>query len=383
MDGRCYVVEVLDADWTPRAEMIWLPVVEIGHRDLRPSTDFDTLASVVAQAAAYDIDPAGFFASSGYFERLRVWVASKLTRHELTLGDDWTQYNMGPSFCLIRFETNGPDIWFKAVGEPNLREYSITIKLSERYPGYLPRVLGSHPEWHGWLMCDGNGRHPDALCDLNSWQIVARSLAALQINSAADSETLLSVGCLDLRLGYLNVQMDDLFETIAHLMRLQTTSHPKPLTDLELSITKLQLKRSLQSLVDVGLPDTLVHLDLNAGNILVCSDRAVFLDWMQGGVGLPLLAIEYLMALVQRLRPDKPDWPGAVLEAYIRVWQALVSRDRLVRACCFTPIVAAMAFAVACLDWRKDAQAMDPHTAKLLRSIARRMYLEANRLEVR
>ena len=377
---RYYVLEALDTDWTPPREMAWHPAGEIDDEDFQRSPDFEVLTSVLAQAASYNRGSC-FFADSGYLEKLRAWVAARLKEHGLTLGDDWTQYNMGPFFCLIRFATDGHDVWFKAVGKPNLREYAMATKLAELYPAYVPGILGFHPEWHGWLMRDASGGHLDARCDLRLWERAAESLALLQLASVADRDILLATGFADLRLDYLDKAADFFFAAIVDLMALQTVSYPRPLTGLQLEITKIQLKRSLQVLEEIGLPDALVHLDLSSGNILVCPDRAVFLDWLHAGIGLPLLAVEYLLSLVQRLRPDEPNWPGTVLEAYRRVWEAQYSSDHLTRALRFTPIVAAMAFAVACLDWRKDPQDMSIHSAKLLRSIARRMYAEAVKLQ--
>ena len=361
--------------------MHWYPREEVGLENLPRAIDYWLLKSAVPQALAHDRAGAGSFASSGFLEQLRTWVASVLKQHGWILEREWYQYNVGPFFCLIRFKTSGPDVWFKAVGEPNLREYTIITKLSELYPRYVPRILGSHPEWHGWLMCDGNGAHPGGEWDLKSWEMVAHSLAALQLESTSASEMLLNSGCVDLRLSCLHALLDDFFAVIAALMRLQTVSLPKPLTDLELEITKMQLKHSLRSLADVELPDALVHLDLNAGNILLSSRGVVFLDWVQAGIGLPLLNIEYLMALVQRLRPDKPNWASAVLNAYSQPWGTRASPERLAHALRFTPIVAAMAFAIECLDWRRDPRTMPLPTGKLLRSIARHMHREANRLE--
>jgi len=377
----CYVLEVVDSDWTPRAGMHWYPRVEVGPENLPQAMEYWLLESAVSQALAHDTVGAGSFASSGFLEPLRTWVESVLKQQGWTLEREWCQYNLGPFFCLIRFETSGPDVWFKAVGKPNHREYAISLKLAELYPGYVPKILGRYPEWNGWLMCHESGEHPSADWDLRSWEVVAESLAALQLESTGDCETLLDSTCTDLRLGRLQALRDDFFAVIADLMTLQTVSLPPPLTDLELDFTKSQVNRSLALLEEIDIPDALVHLDLNSGNILLCSRRVVFLDWVQAGVGLPLLNIEYLMALLKRIRPDKPDWASSILQAYSQAWETRISLHRLAHALHFTPIVAAMAFAVGCLDWSKDPRNIPLHTGKLLRSIARGMHQEANRLE--
>jgi len=67
------------------------------------------------------------------------------------------QLNGCETFSLIRFETTQYPVWFKAVGEPNLREYEISLALARLFPDYVPTIIATRPEWHGWLMADSGG----------------------------------------------------------------------------------------------------------------------------------------------------------------------------------------------------------------------------------
>jgi len=62
---------------------------------------------------------------------------------------DVQQLNGSETFSLLKFETTKAPVWFKAVGEPNVREFLITLKLFELFPDYVPKILASAPLLNG------------------------------------------------------------------------------------------------------------------------------------------------------------------------------------------------------------------------------------------
>jgi len=287
---------------------------------------------------------------------------------------------MGPSFCLMRYATSGPDVWFKAVGEPNTKEYSITIKLAELYPSYLPILIGTHAAWNGWLMLDASSQHLDDTWDLRYWQNAATSLAALQIETIGNAETLMAAGCNDFRLKQLEDLIVPFLDAVAGLMAIQPVSPPRVLTSGDLSFVERKLRTACRSLEMLGFPEALGHTDLNGGNVLVNSERAVFIDWAEGNVGHPFLTFEYLLGLLRRCRPDLESWSNAIRSSYCSTWSAMFSAADLARAFHLTPLVAVLAFAASCPGWQEDIRGLEPNLAKLLRALARRMYLESEKI---
>ena len=81
------------------------------------------------------------FHALGWFSELRNWIESVVEPIGLHVNGRFRQLNASPSFSLIRFETDGPALWFKAVGEPNQREFTITCPLAQLFPDYLPRMF--------------------------------------------------------------------------------------------------------------------------------------------------------------------------------------------------------------------------------------------------
>lgn len=91
----------------------------------------------------------GPFAKLGWFRELQVWVEEAVRPLQLDLTGRFSQLNASPLFSLVRFETSGSAVWFKAVGAPNLREFPITLLLENCLPQYVPPILATRPTWKG------------------------------------------------------------------------------------------------------------------------------------------------------------------------------------------------------------------------------------------
>src|SRR5260370_4960821 len=139
------IVEPRDPKWAPADGLCWVP-----RTNLNTSTcDGEELE--VTERALQPRPSKGPFAAAGWFDDLVRWMEPHLRSAGHSLTGKFEQLNASEFFNLIRFETNRGAVCFKAVGEPNLREFPITVGLAQRWPRFLPRLLGTRPEWHGWL----------------------------------------------------------------------------------------------------------------------------------------------------------------------------------------------------------------------------------------
>jgi hypothetical protein len=288
--------------------------------------------------------------------------------------------NAGPFFSLFRFETTGPNVWFKAVGEPNLREFPITIALSRRFPAYLPEIIGQRAEWNGWLAFSAGVKGLSETNDLNSWELTASSLAKLQIESIDNGESLLELGAHDLRTHKLSELVQPFLDVVSRLMREQTKAVPNPLSDGDLGLLGLRLQDAITLLEDLRIPNTLGHLDLNPGNIVLANGKCKFLDWAEAYIGHPFFSFEYLSAHFRRTAGFAPEQESFLLAAYNRRWIQILSRDVVTEALAFMPLVAVFAYAAGLHAWRDAKMLSDVKVAGYIRTLARRMNREAVRL---
>jgi thiamine kinase-like enzyme len=381
-DHLYQVLEFVNSQNRPEGT-VWIARRELSSLTFSSPEDCQIVEAALQEADLYNSgDLTSPFAKAGWIYEVIAWMTPFLEEHELVLRVGWAQHNASPNFSLVRFETSGPAVWFKAVGEPNLHEYRITAKLAESYPFYLPRILATHDKWHAWLMEEVNGVHPDEKSDLQTWGLAVRALAFLQRETLGHSEALLAIGCRDLRIERLLDQMPNFFDVVSMLMERQVVTSPAPLSRQQMDDLEHKLIAACEGLQTLPSPETLGHSDFNPGNIVVGPNRTVFLDWAEANVGPPFLTFEYLLEHFRRQRGDLTSWREVLRHAYGEVWKPFFGQTQLENAFRLSPIVAVYAYALAMPGWQDRSRWNDPTFAKYMRSLARRMYREAQTSEL-
>jgi hypothetical protein len=376
-DHQYVILEHRDSSWQPPAGFRW--VLRDGLRNnFSSEADAQSLENALANAAAYNSGRLhGPFARAGWFDDLVSWAQGQLDPYGLTITGEFRQLNCGPTFSLVRLETDGPAVWFKAVGEPNLREFPITTALAQHFPRYLPSLIGTHPSWNGWLTFEAEGSTLDEKSDLATWKRAAQTLAELQIQSAIKVPALLDAGCRNVGIPMLLDQIDPFFDVMAELMERQPKVPPPMLGSEELDALAAQMKEACACLEGIGLPDTLGHMDFNPGNIIGSPDGCVFLDWAEAYVGHPFYTFGYLLEQLSRNHPDKKPWQSEMTSCYLDPWISFAYADVATRALEVTPLVAVLAYALSNNTWQDSERLENPKIAGYFRSLVRRMQREA------
>jgi hypothetical protein len=346
-----------------------------------PGEDIAAIRVALEETRRSITHPAtGPFARPGWLRELFEWVGEQLDPLGLRLTGSFQQFNASATFSLIRIETTGPAVWFKATGHPNSHELTVTATLARLFPGSLPTLLAVHPAWNGWLSREAAGVTLDGLCEISAWVRAAKALAELQIASLGKTEELLDSGCKDLRASQLVPLIDPFLNRMGELMARQTKPDPAPLGHPELQLLSQELKQACSALQSLGLPDTVGHIDFNPGNVVVSPQDCVFLDWAEGCVANPLVTFEYLREHSRRQSVGGDGGLGKIAAAYLRPWQAFFSLADLERALAVSPLVAVLAYAVGNRAWCSSTPLENPTLASYLRSLTRRMYREAARI---
>jgi hypothetical protein len=324
-------------------------------------------------------EKTGPFAKPGWLRELFRWAEEQVAPLGLRVTGGFRQWNASPTFSLICLETNDGALWFKATGEPNAHELPVSLLLARLFPSHVPRTLGIHRSWNGWLSAEVSGTALDEISDGSAWERAAGELGELQIASFGKSRELLEGKCKDLRLPGLENRVDPFLARMADFMAAQEKKTPAPLANSELASLGEGLKECCSLLQSFGLPDTLGHMDFNPGNILVSPDRCVFLDWAEGCVTNPLITFEYLRRHLERSGIQEPAAEARLSAAYLRPWAAYFSPDDLRRALAVAPPVAVFVHAIAGDAWRTLDPGSNPALAGYFRSLTRRMYRDAVR----
>lgn len=374
--GRCAILECVKQNEKAPAGTYWMPVnVATQCGNAKEATlirdSFAELASYISGGKP------GPFAKPGWMLELFDWAHEQTAPLGLQLTGKFRQLNASPTFNLTRLETDSVALWFKAAGEPNAHELPVTRLLASLFPEYVPRILGVHRSWNGWLSAEVRGTSLDELTYCSAWGRAAQRLAELQIESIGRSRELVGGRCKDLRLRAVEKHIDPFLARMDEFMRIQEKGTSAPLNGRELISLGEALRESFSLLGSFGLPDTLGHLDCNPGNILVSHENCVFLDWAEACVSNPVITFEYLRRHLERSDLREPAADSRITAAYIRPWASFFSPEDLQRALAAAPPVAAFVYAVESDTWRTLDPVSNPSLAGHFRSLTRRMYRDA------
>jgi hypothetical protein len=322
------------------------------------------------------------FSRLGWMRELQDWAGSIIRPLGMEL-KGFKQLNGCETFSLVRFATTKQPVWFKAVGEPNMHEFSISHALAKFFPCYVPNILATKYAWHGWLMSDGGEATLDETTDPTAWQRAITALADLQIESIGTADDLLEAGCRDLRLATLLDLIDPFLGTMAELMKQQTKVPPPVLSRQELSRLSMTIKDALNCLEALPIPATLGHSDFNPANIIVGPEHCTFIDWAEAHVSHPFLTFEYFLSHLRKDYPALNPFEDDLRSSYARRWQAISSAGHVAETFLFSPLAAVFAYAAAGNIWRNPERLKIPQVPGYLRSLTRRMKQEAEMLQRR
>jgi hypothetical protein len=376
--ARYAVMESVGQNGNAPARSSWVSTTSTLRENALPSDELDGLKSSLEELGRYAAEPRKQpFAKPGWITELFNWAQDRIVPLELKLTGGFEQLNASPSFSLIRMETTGPALWFKATGKPNLHELPVTCTLARLFPTYLPELLSVRPPWNGWLSRECQGETLDALTDVSAWTQTAKTLARLEIASIGKSRELLACGCKDLTLTALAGRIDPFLSRMSERMTLQKSEPPAILSNADLAFLGDELKQGCSTLEHLGLPDVLGHLDFNPGNVVVSSEKCVFLDWAEGSVVRPFITFSYLREHAVRSLGGATETQDRIAAAYLEPWQSLLSPSEISRAMAVSSTMAVFAYALAVDEQTSPRSTESPASAGFLRSLARRMHREA------
>jgi hypothetical protein len=376
-----HVLELAGQPTPPPDGMHWLPAASWSAFNFEDDQDIAAVQSSLRMLDQFRTGKLpGPFGKLGWLQAVREWVQARAEGHRLSLNGEFRQLNATPTFSLIRFETNGPALWFKAVGEPNLREYSITLELAKLFPMFLPYLIGSHSDWNAWLSVEDEGVHLGRSSRVDEWQSAATTLASLQLAAFGNGIHLIQAGCRDARPCSLIELLEPFFECMAELMEQQQKALPPPVSRSEIVSLAKEIRSALEEWSASEIPNALGHLDLNPGNILVSPERCIFLDWAEACVAHPFITFQYLVEHRRRLNGADLPSEEALASAYSIPWQSVIAPATIRTGLEMAPLLAVFTYATASSAWRDPEALRRPVIAGYLRSLVRRMMREADTL---
>jgi hypothetical protein len=364
--------------------------IELQKASLRfAATEDRALQAGLSELDSFDsgLKPSSFGRYSA-LDELREWYIPHLT----ALGVRETgiqQWNGDPWFALFRVkvESLSPDnveplkaVWFKAVGSPNTREFTVTKALTDECPYWFPKILATKPEWHGWLMEEVNGYELDDESDGRPWALTARVLAKVQKCFVGQDDRLLDLGCRDWRMPRVLASLDPFFEDMEEIMQRQPADPPHILDREELRNLKFECRDLCRKVEDLDIPYTIAHGDFSPHNVIVLNGWPVLIDWAEAYLTFPFISWEYFWNRMIKDHPSHSAWHERMHRNYAyRVWATMLGKARVDEGMRLSPAMAVLIHALYSIDDPDERR--NPQNDKIKRSLVRRLQRELQVLE--
>lgn len=318
------------------------------------------------------------FSQIGWIDEAILWLESE-TGTKLSSRHEIDQYNAGDGFSLLRFHTqNGRDYWMKATGVPNAHEPEITRVLSDLSGDYLPEFISSKPEWNAWLM-GGEGtalsewpQEPFQLFTL--LESAVESMARLQLRTQGHGLTLLNAGAFDQGMQSFLRRSPEVFDYLQESMSLQTSTRAHKLGKRRLLEMRAIFDQTCERMESLGVSESIVHGDLNTGNILTGTGHCQFIDWCEAYLGNPLVSLQHLLLLNRVGSEELRSFINEILKnRYLDVWAGCCDPEQLREGFVYAPMLAIASTLYGRGDWLDSPLRHDSRRRSYARSLARYM----------
>lgn len=260
------------------------------------------------------------WAQAGWRERAERWIGA-----ELGPVGEVEEVKLRPWSAVLRAPTSGGDVYFKANLPALANEPELTRLLHRVDSGHVLPVLAEEPD-EGWMLQADSGPTmrsrlggPD---DVARWERMLGCYAELQVRAAGHVEELLAAGAPDRRLA----ELPRLFELVVAAERSlpQTDETLSPAEHARLLGLADRVSELSAELDAFGLPTSVDHSDLHAGNVLAPGDEYVFFDWHEGAVTHPFFSMVVALRAAAHSHGIDPGSPAAarLRDAYLEPWTA-------------------------------------------------------------
>lgn len=313
------------------------------------------------------------FCRIGWIEEAQRWIRGAVRNRTCNFTEDILQLSVCGRFALVRFGTEeGPAYWLKAVGTPNEHEFPITKALGERFPNHLPTIVAMRDDWNAWVMEEAGQPLRDSFT-LPSIERAAIGLAELQRETIDHLDPLRAAGCLDRSIPVLATHLPEIMEYLEDAMNRQTSTKVPRIEASRLRELESILRDACSRMQNVGVPDTLIHNDINTGNILLTRSRCVFTDWAEAYIGNPFLSFQHLCAQISAGSDHAEAWLPQVRNAYKKLWLEWLTESAIDQAFALMPILAIASYLYGRGAWLHSSSRDNPQFQGYSRSLARCM----------
>lgn len=342
----------------------------------------DGQKAAIAKISSGDVDDNRPLCRVGWLAEAVAW-AEESTQRSVLWPHGIEQYTAGGGFTMLRLEaTDNRWYWLKAVGPPNFHEFRISLSIAASGTEYVPRLISARDDWHAWLMEDA-GSPVEGTWHEASLRSAASSFAQLQICGLPYVDAVIEAGARDHRCVSLKRLLRARLPLLSNAMRLQTSTSVPKIDDKRLEELVQIVEEACEALLQIKMPDTILHGDLNAGNILFGGEGCRFIDWAEARIGCPFLDLPFFSRLAANQRGSNGTNIEATHHAYLLCWRDVLTEGQLEVGLALAPLLAVVSHLTGLLNPSRLRLKMDDEQIGYIRSLTRQLDREARSLQMR
>src|SRR6266700_896366 len=289
----------------------------------RCETTLDLEATLMAASRCSDSEP---WSSPQWLADTSEWIVAAFGRDNVRR---ISQVRACSNGAVLRIETARDTYFMKTVPASVSHETKLLKTLDRCLPGVCPSLLPQRPDANTHLSRAIRGLPLRMMHDLESWKVALREVAQLQVRSISLIGKMKESGVPAQTLAKFAAGLPEL---LAKLISMQKGA-PNELDPGELEKLPQLVENATcasEVLGECGIPEALVHGDLNESNLFVTSEGgAALIDWTFSRIGHPFFALGFSLFAVAETGHRMHACSEQLRGAYIAPWRAYASEPQL------------------------------------------------------
>lgn len=305
--------------WKPGDDLSWLPLGAAGPSELAggAGAGVELAAPVTSwlryQAGARLPENRPPWARPGWLATASAWIAETCDALGLELLGPIEVVAQWPISSVLRLETDGGRLYFKAAFSIFRHEPGVTVALAVDHPELVPETVAID-EAHGWLLMRELPGVPLGDEPAGRWAEGLLAIARVHREWAGREAGLRDLRAPDRTVGAL----------ASHLHEVLNAVQLEDALRVRLDAVVPQLEALAEEVDDGPLPETLVHGDLHPWNVMTDGDDVRIFDWSDACHSHPLFDLAMFLPRVDDARARE-----TLRDAYLETWTDLASLDEL------------------------------------------------------
>jgi hypothetical protein len=200
------------------------------------------------------------------------------------------------------------------------------------------------------------------------------SMAQLQLRTQGQSLTLLNAGAFDQGMQSFLRRSHEIFDYLQESMSLQTSTRAHKLGKTRLLEMRAIFDQTCERMESLGIGKSIVHGDLNTGNVLTGIGHCQFIDWCEAYLGNPLVSLQHLLLLNRVGSLELREFVSEILKSrYLNVWASECDPEVMRQGLVYMPMLAIASTLYGRGDWLDSPLRHDSRRRSYARSLARYM----------